>query len=61
MAAVRDFEELATFQKAREHSGYIEREEYCELYAECRRLSAGVMNFIKEIDASDITGAKYRA
>ena len=40
--------------------GYLTPEEYEELYSECRKLSAGIMNFIKEIKASDITGAKYK-
>ena len=41
--------------------GYLTPEEYEELYTKCRKLSAGIMNFIKEIKASDITGAKYKA
>ena len=40
--------------------GYLTPEEYEELYSECRKLSAAIMNFIKEIKASDITGAKYK-
>ena len=40
--------------------GYLTSEEFDELYSECRKLSAGIMNFIKEIKASDITGAKYK-
>ncbi|MBQ2674527.1 MAG: four helix bundle protein [Prevotella sp.] len=40
--------------------GYLTPEEYNELYTECRKLSAGIMNFIKEIKAGDITGAKYK-
>ena len=40
--------------------GYLTSQEYNELYSECRKLSAGIMNFIKEIKASDITGAKYK-
>lgn len=40
--------------------GYLIPEEYEELYSECRKLSAAIMNFIKEIKASDITGAKYK-
>lgn len=39
--------------------GYLTPEEYNELYTECRKLSAGIMNFIKEIKASDKVGAKY--
>ena len=40
--------------------GYLTKEEYNELYVECRRLSSGIMNFIKEIKASNITGIKYK-
>lgn len=41
--------------------GYLTLEEYEELYSECRKLSAGIMNFIKEIKGSDLTGAKFKA
>ena len=41
--------------------GYLTPEEYEDLYTECRKLSAAIMNFIKGIKASDITGAKYKA
>lgn len=41
--------------------GYITPEEYDELYTECRKLSAGIMNFIKEIKSSEMEGAKYKA
>lgn len=40
---------------------YLTHEEYEDLYTECRKLSAAIMNFIKEIKASDITGAEYKA
>ena len=40
--------------------GYLTPEEYEELYTECRKLSAGIMHFIKEIKASDLTGAKFK-
>ena len=40
--------------------GYLTPEEYDELYVDCRKLSASIMNFIKELKASDITGAKYK-
>ena len=40
--------------------GYLTPEEFDELYSECRELSAGIMNFIKEIKASDLTGAKFK-
>ena len=39
--------------------GYMTKEEYDELYTECRKLSASIMNSIKEIKASDKVGAKY--
>ncbi len=39
--------------------GYLTPEEYDELYTECRKLSAGIMNFIKEIKYSEKVGAKY--
>ncbi len=39
--------------------GYLTPDEYDELYTECRKLSAGIMNFIKEIKASEKVGAKY--
>lgn len=39
--------------------GYLTPEEYEELYTECRKLSAGIMNFIKEIKNSEKVGAKY--
>lgn len=40
--------------------GYLTSEEFDELYSECRKLSAGIMNFIKEIKASDLAGAKFK-
>ena len=40
--------------------GYLTPGEFDELYSECRKLSAGIMNFIKEIKASDLTGAKFK-
>jgi len=41
-------------------SNYITKEEFDELYADCRRLSAGIMNFINSLRTSDVTGAKYK-
>ncbi len=41
--------------------GYFTQEEYDELYNECRMLSAGIMNFIKEIKSSDLQGAKFKS
>lgn len=40
--------------------GYLSQEEFDELYRDCRMLSAGIMNFIKELKSSDIAGAKYK-
>jgi len=40
--------------------GYLTLEEYKELYIECRKLSAGIMNFIKELKSSELSGAKYK-
>ena len=40
--------------------GYLTKEEYEELYTACRKLSASIMNFIKEIKSSDYSGAKYK-
>lgn len=41
--------------------GYLTSEEYNELYTECRKLSAGIMNFIKEIKSSEMVGSKYKS
>ena len=41
--------------------GYLSKEEYEELYAESRKHSAAIMNFIKEIKTSEMVGAKYKA
>ena len=40
--------------------GYLTPEEYEELYSDCRKLSASIMNFIKEIRTSEYAGAKYK-
>lgn len=41
--------------------GYLTKEEYDELYTECRKLSAAIMKFIQEIKGSEKVGAKYKA
>lgn len=41
-------------------SNYISQEEFENLYGDCRRLSAGIMNFIGSLRSSDITGAKNK-
>ena len=40
--------------------GYLTQEEYNVLYSDCRKLSASIMNFIKEIKESEMQGAKYK-
>ena len=40
--------------------GYLTPDEYTELYNDCRKLSAAIMNFIKEIRTSEYTGAKFK-
>ena len=40
--------------------GYLTKEEYEDLYTECRKLSGGIMNFIKEVRTSEYTGAKFK-
>ena len=40
--------------------GYLTPDEYDELYVACRKLSASIMNFIKELKTSEIAGAKYK-
>jgi len=40
--------------------GYLTEEEYNELYMECRKLSASIMNLIKEIKSSEMVGSKYK-
>lgn len=40
--------------------GYLTPEEYEELYIECRKLSASIMIFIKELRSSEYTGAKFK-
>lgn len=41
--------------------GYLEPDVYKELYTECRKLSAAIMNFIKEIKDSEFAGAKFKS
>ena len=40
--------------------GYLTPEEYDELYVDCRKLSASILNFVKEVRASEYTGAKFK-
>ncbi len=39
---------------------FLTLKEFEELYNECRKLSAGIMNFIKKLRTSEIPGAKYK-
>lgn len=40
--------------------GYLTPDEYTELYNDCRKLSAAIMNFIKEVKGSEMVGSKYK-
>ena len=40
--------------------GHLTPDEYEDLYTECRKLSASIMNFIKEIKSSEMVGSKYK-
>ena len=40
--------------------GHLTHEEFDELYSECRKLFASIMNFIKEIKSSEMVGSKYK-
>lgn len=41
--------------------GFITQDEFDELYDACRKLSSGIVNFIKEIKSSNFVGAKYKS
>ena len=41
--------------------GFLTDDEYQDLYSECRKLSAAIMNFIKEIKSSEFIGSKYKS
>lgn len=40
--------------------GYLTTDEFNQLYTDCRKLSAGIMNFINELKSSNMAGAKYK-
>ncbi len=40
--------------------GFLTPAEYEDLYSDCRKLSASIMNFIKEVRTSEYTGAKFK-
>ena len=40
--------------------GYFTPDEYNELYNDCRKLSAAIINFIKEVKCSEMLGSKYK-
>ena len=38
---------------------FISKETYEQLYADCRKLGAGILNFIKSVKSFDSKGSKY--
>ena len=38
---------------------FISKETYEQMYADCRKLGAGILNFIKSVKAFDSKGSKY--
>ena len=38
---------------------YIDDTTFTQLYTECKKLSASIMNFIKDLRSKDMKGAKY--
>lgn len=38
---------------------YIDKLSYTQMYSDCKKLSAGIMNFIKDLRSKDLKGAKY--
>lgn len=38
---------------------YIDDSTYSQLYTDCKKLSASIMNFIKDLRSKDLKGAKY--
>lgn len=40
--------------------GYLTTDEFNQLYSDCRKLSASIMNFINELRSSNMSGAKYK-
>lgn len=47
-------------QLIRAHNvGFIDDETFQKDYTDCKKLSASIMNFIKDLRSSDLKGAKY--
>ncbi len=40
--------------------GYVNTEEFDDIYSDCRKLSAAISHFIKEMRDSEMRGAKYK-
>lgn len=38
---------------------YIDDKTYNQMYSDCKKLSAGIMNFIKDLRSKDLKGAKF--
>lgn len=39
--------------------GFINNDTYNQMYNDCRKLSAGILNFIKSLKLSDIKGSRF--
>lgn len=40
-------------------AGFISKDVYDQMYADCRKLSAGILNFIKTLSSFESRGSKY--
>lgn len=38
---------------------YVDKDTFTRLYTDCKKLSASIMNFIKDLRSKDMKGAKY--
>lgn len=45
--------------KQRYDAQFISKETYEQIYADCRKLGAGILNFIKSVKSFDSKGSKY--
>lgn len=41
--------------------GFISKETYNQMYNDCRKLSAGILNFIKSLKVSSVKGTRFSA
>lgn len=40
-------------------AGFIDKETYDQMYADCRKLGAGILNFIKSVKSFESRGSKF--